>query len=695
VRLRATPLLGAAIVIACGVAAAMAADGPPEPEMLPPVSRYSATQSYLRGGEAERRALEAEQARIPDAANDAVELGPREADGNPAWVHFRLEVIEVQEEVYPGEFVTFWVYAPVGRAAGSPARAPSPTLRVQQGERVRITLYNTHYLPHTIHLHGLTQSHDMDGVPDMPRPEIMPGESFTYEFTARFPGTYFYHCHVHEHVHVPMGLAGMIIVEPRRPNNHFARLIPGAGRIESLGKGTRESHQAEYSLVYMDVDDRLHRIPAAYRDPREIEKRMHRDYDTTQRKPNIFLLNGRAFPFTLRDSPIVVKPDETTKLRVLNAGGHTLLLHPHGHHPTLTDVDGYPVPAAARITRDTFDVGPGQRIDLALGSGDDGYHASGPGVWMMHDHSPNASSNKGIGPGGNHTAIVYENFMGKDGLPQGHAAHARYFQADYYRGTEPVFDPKLFASTPQSYETGWSREPPAGGAFDYVRREAPLGRLPRLDLIEAERHRVVAGACADRPRATRRIAIKAGRAYAREGEVFGFEPRQIQAGRCEDVEVVFENVDAIRHDLMIPGLSPMFAVNLVGPATVSARFVTPDADVTLPFHCHVPIHEKMGLLGELIVGKGGTPPRLAQASTSSATPKVVHGTGIIVATVPRMGRLIVNHEEIKGFMAAMEMSYPVAQPQLLDGINAGDKIEFVIDPAASRIVGITVIERAK
>ena len=80
--------------------------------------------------------------------------GPPGPDGNPSFVHFRLEIIEVQEEVYPGEFVTFWVYAPVGRAAGSPARVPSPTLRVQQGERVRVTLYNTHYLPHTIHLHG-------------------------------------------------------------------------------------------------------------------------------------------------------------------------------------------------------------------------------------------------------------------------------------------------------------------------------------------------------------------------------------------------------------------------------------------------------------------------------------------------------------------------------------------------------------
>ena len=191
--------------------------------MVPPLSRYSATQSFLRGGDAERAALEAEKARIPGAADDAVELGPPGPDGNPSFVHFRLEIIEVQEEVYPGEFVTFWVYAPVGRTAGSPARVPSPTLRVQQGERVRVTLYNTHYLPHTIHFHGLTQSYDMDGVPDMPRPEIMPGESFTYEFTPKYAGTYFYHCHVHEHVHVPMGLAGMVIVEPRRPDNHFAR----------------------------------------------------------------------------------------------------------------------------------------------------------------------------------------------------------------------------------------------------------------------------------------------------------------------------------------------------------------------------------------------------------------------------------------------------------------------------------------
>ena len=60
-----------------------------------------------------------------------------------------------------------------------------------------------------------------------------------------------------------------------------------------------------------------------------------------------------------------------------------------------------------------------------------------------------------------------------------------------------------------------------------------------------------------------------------------------------------------------------------------------------------------------------------------------------------MNRLIVNHEEIKGFMAAMEMSYPVAPPELLNRLNPGDKIGFTIDAAKSSIVAIEVIEAAK
>ena len=665
---------------------------------LPPTSRYAATRAFFQGGDVARTALEAELTRIPGAHEDAIQLGrDLDGDGDPDEIAIHLEVIEVQQEVYPGEFITFWVFAPLGSAMGSPARLPSPTIRVEEGDHVAITLHNTHYLPHTIHFHGTSQSNAMDGVPDMSQVAVPPGQQFTYRFVATRAGTYWYHCHVQDHVHVLMGLAGMFIVEPNRPDNHFAHLIPGAGRIESMAKASREEYQGEYSLVYMDIDDRLNRIPAAYRDPREIEKRMHREYDSTQRKANVFMLNGRSYPFTLRDTPILVKPDEATKLRILNVGGETLYLHTHGHHPTITDLDGRAVPEGMRVTRDTFDVGPAQRVDLALRTGGDPTHAAGPGVWLIHNHSPRAASNKGINPGGDHTVIIYDGFMGADGLPTshvGHGGHTQHFDPEYYKGNRPIFPPETFNTTERNYEKGWPAAPPAGGTFDYPIRATHEAPLARLDLIDAERHSPVAEACADRPRGVRRITIKAGRRFAKEGEVFAFEPREIRAERCEEVEIVLENMDDIRHDLMIPGLNPIFALNLIGPASSSAKFVTPDVDVTLFLHCHIAAHDKVGMIGKLVVGKGGEPKRIAQTQMGSAS-NAVQGVGIVIASVPRMGRLIVNHEEIKGFMAAMEMSYPVAPPTLLDGLNAGDKIAFTINPAINSIVQVEVLERAR
>jgi FtsP/CotA-like multicopper oxidase with cupredoxin domain len=683
-------LLGGAYVFAHDIA---------DLEFIPNLDRFALSAAYRRGGEVERANLEAELLPIPGADQNAVQLiRDIDGDGDPDELHFFLEVVEIQEEVYPGEFVTFWVFAPMGTAMTSPARLPSPTLRVETGDIVEITLYNTHYLPHTIHLHGTSQANNMDGVPHMTQDEVPPGGQFTYRFTAGQPGTFWYHCHVQDQIHPSMGLAGMLIIEPERPYNNFAHLVPGAGRIASMSKATREEYDNEYSLVYMDIDDRLNRIPAAYSDPREVEKRMHRDYDVTQRASNIFLVNGRSFPFTLRDSPILVKPDQRTRLRVLNVGPRTVYLHTHGHHPTLTDLDGYPVPKDARITRDVFDIGPGQRVDLALRTGSDGFYSSGPGVWLMHDHAQPAATNRGINPGGDHTAIVYDGFMGEDGLPldpNGHpGSHAAFFNPDYYKGRIPVFDPSIFGTTPQNYERGFPTTPPAGGAFTYPQRVESVA-LPRLDLIDAERHRPIASSCQEKARGTRRIVVKAGRQFAREGEVFGFEPRELRVGRCEDVEIVLENADEIRHDLMIPGLNPIFALNVVGPKTISGRFVTPDEDVTLFMHCHLPAHDKVGMVGRLVVGRGGEMRTATPAAPPPGAGALFVGVGSVIGSLQREGRLIVNHEAISGFMAAMEMSYPVATPSLLGGINPGDRIEFTIDAGRAIITAIKVTAPAR
>jgi Cu/Ag efflux protein CusF len=68
--------------------------------------------------------------------------------------------------------------------------------------------------------------------------------------------------------------------------------------------------------------------------------------------------------------------------------------------------------------------------------------------------------------------------------------------------------------------------------------------------------------------------------------------------------------------------------------------------------------------------------------------KTVTGEGKVVATVPNTGQLVVDHSEIKGFMGAMTMGYPVEPPSQLEGLKAGDQVRFTIDVPKKTIVKI-------
>jgi putative copper export protein/Cu/Ag efflux protein CusF len=71
-----------------------------------------------------------------------------------------------------------------------------------------------------------------------------------------------------------------------------------------------------------------------------------------------------------------------------------------------------------------------------------------------------------------------------------------------------------------------------------------------------------------------------------------------------------------------------------------------------------------------------------------ALPKLVHGTGTVIAIQPRAGLLVVNGDEIRGFMAAMTMPYRVASPALLADLEPDERVQFDIDPATAVIVAI-------
>jgi FtsP/CotA-like multicopper oxidase with cupredoxin domain len=90
---------------------------------------------------------------------------------------------------------------------------PGPSIRVTEGDYVKIKFTNKGSMPHTIHLHGIHPA-NMDGVFET----IAPGGSFVYEFTAELAGLYLYHCH-QDHVkeHINQGMYGAFIIDPKTP----------------------------------------------------------------------------------------------------------------------------------------------------------------------------------------------------------------------------------------------------------------------------------------------------------------------------------------------------------------------------------------------------------------------------------------------------------------------------------------------
>lgn len=390
-----------------------------------------------------------------------VKSNDKDGDGDPDVIHITLEVIGLNEgrdgsphyEIAPGVSPAFWTFAPKtqgmateGAAAAALMRMPAPTIRVEQGDEVRLTLENTHYLPHTIHFHGVdhpfvdAQGEGNDGVPQTSEPPIMPGGRRTYDLTPRTTGTMFYHCHVQPDVHVLMGLQGSFVIEENRPNNTLQTLNLGAGKVRHRSVASREQFDGEFDLQYQDLDRELHEIPEDHNDPRVVAQQTNRVYDDTQRVPEYFLLNGRSFPYTIRESMLIVEPDKRYRLRMLNGGSRTFSIHTHGHKFQIHSYDGAELPDGAKYHRDVIGITAAQRADLVLSTTNDGVNSYGPGIWLFHDHREAGITNAGISPGGTISMIVYREYLQENGIPNTQGTDLdRLFTADYYDGKTSVW----------------------------------------------------------------------------------------------------------------------------------------------------------------------------------------------------------------------------------------------------------------
>jgi FtsP/CotA-like multicopper oxidase with cupredoxin domain len=206
---------------------------------------------------------------------------------------------------------------------------PGPRLEVVEGDRVRFNFTNN--LPETtgIHFHGQRIPNNMDGVPHVTQEPIRPGETFSYEFVARTPGSHMYHSHHNATDQVGRGLLGAFIVQPRDPAQRYDRL-----------------YGVSQDIIWISND-----------------------------ALGGFTINGRGFPAT---SPIVANLGDTIAIRFMNEGNMMHPWHLHGMPMRVVARDGYPLGSAA-FTCDTLGVNPGERWDVIV-------ECDEPGAWAFHCH---------------------------------------------------------------------------------------------------------------------------------------------------------------------------------------------------------------------------------------------------------------------------------------------------------------------
>jgi manganese oxidase len=280
---------------------------------------------------------------------------------------FNLAVREGTISTADGNSLYFWGYA----SEGGVPQYPGPTLIVNQGDQIHITLSND--LPGDLGTNvsmvfpGQRNVQATGGIAGVLTQEAAPGgEVVSYTFTATHPGTYLYHSGTRPDLQVEMGLMGAIIV---RPNGFDAGSPTAYGHPDS-------AYDIEYLFLLSEMDPRIHKLveqhgPAALADT---------DY-LSNYFPNYWFINGRMAMDTMADagapwlpnqpynSMPMMQPGQKLMMRVVNGGRDLHPFHHHGNHARVIARDGRLLQSAPGagpdLSHEVFTVQsvPGETVD--------------------------------------------------------------------------------------------------------------------------------------------------------------------------------------------------------------------------------------------------------------------------------------------------------------------------------------------
>jgi nitrite reductase (NO-forming) len=198
-------------------------------------------------------------------------------------------------------------------------QVPAPTLRITEGETVHFTLTNQGQMPHSIDFHAAQTAWSTN------YQEIAPGGSFSFAWTANYPGVFMYHCGAAPVLmHMADGMYGAIIVDPK-----VAR--PAA---------------REYLLVQSEF----------YGSGGEYAKMLNNP-------PDFVVFNGQANRY--KATPLIATAGELVRIYLVNAGPNSSsAFHVIGALFSHVEADGNP--ANRTGMRQTIDIPPGDGAMVEL-----------------------------------------------------------------------------------------------------------------------------------------------------------------------------------------------------------------------------------------------------------------------------------------------------------------------------------------
>ena len=255
---------------------------------------------------------------------------------------------------------------------------PGPTIRVTEGDLVRIRVINSNdnSHPHSLHLQSIHYAKD-DGVSmgGYPGGAISPGRSFTYEFVAQPYGVYPYHCHVDPVAdHINRGLYGAMIIDPKEPRpqmTEMAMILNGYDiNYEQEGHTASEfpinqQNDTGSSMTHMSLPS----LPSS--NEKNVESRQDMERDT-----EIYSVNGKAFDYVKH--PIMLQTGKLYRIYIVNMLEFDLVnsFHIHG---TMFDYYTAGTDETSDYNTDIVTMSQGNRGIME-------FRYDYPGIYMFHAH---------------------------------------------------------------------------------------------------------------------------------------------------------------------------------------------------------------------------------------------------------------------------------------------------------------------